>query len=137
MKLFLRILVVFTAMWLLFSPAAAYAADGDIGTEIGFNFAGASTGTIIVWFAVSIVIPGLSSLLNLWHNNVAGFITILLSTANGLLLEALKGGDDFDWGPALLVAGATYGLACLARLQLWAGTRVDNELQQAGKVKRS
>ena len=98
------------------------------------------TGSIglVLSLLTSIVIPGLSSLLNVGKlpPNVSALITLALAAVNGFLTEWATSSGPFNWRAAALTALASYVVAALARVQLWAGTRTDAKLLAIGKPPR-
>ena len=90
---------------------------------------------LILSLLLSIVIPGVASLLNVGRLSpaVSGPITLLLAALNGFLTEWAAAPNHFAWQPAALTALASYVIAALARHQLWAGTRTDAHLLAIGK----
>ena len=95
------------------------------------------TGSIglILSLLTSIVIPGLSSLLNVGKlpPNVSALITLLLAAVNGFLTQWATASGPFNWRAAALTELASYVVAALARIQLWAGTKTDAKLLAIGK----
>lgn len=89
----------------------------------------------IIGLILSVIIPGVSSLLNVGKLAPAasGLITLALSTLTGFLTAWQSAGDGFDWQQGALTALGSYIVAAIARRQLWAGTQVDQALLAVGK----
>jgi uncharacterized membrane protein YfcA len=89
----------------------------------------------ILGLIISVVIPGLASLLNVGRLPAAasGLITLALSTLTGFLTAWKANPDGYDWKQGALAALGSYIVAAVARRQLWAGTQTDARLLAAGK----
>lgn len=76
---------------------------------------------------VSTVIPLLSSLLSKahWPAEIAGLLTLLLSTGDAFFAEWAKAGDAFDWHHAAGLALLTVLGAFQFRSHVWAGSSTD------------
>lgn len=93
--------------------------------------------SIIISLIISVVLPLLSSLLSKahWPAEVAGIITLALSTANGFFTEwaqSSSGPGTFDWRDALGLALSSFIIAALGRLVLWRNTEIDAKLLAIG-----
>lgn len=89
---------------------------------------------IVAAYLVSVVIPGVTSLLGRahWDGFRLGLITVALSFANGVLSTLAAAGNGLPWKEALSTALASYLVATLARVGLWKNTRVDSQLLAVG-----
>jgi hypothetical protein len=90
--------------------------------------------TTILALVISIVLPLLSSLLSKphWPAEIAGIITLALSTATGFLTEWANAGGDYHWQTALETTLVSFGIAVLGRTGLWRNTVLDSLLLSVG-----
>jgi hypothetical protein len=88
-----------------------------------------NTATVIA-FVVSILIPAISSLVTSvkWPPEIAGYVTLFLSAANGFFTEWGAHPHDYHWQAGLVTAIISYLIAVASRLQLWQGTTIDHHL---------
>lgn len=85
-------------------------------------------------FAVSFGIPALAALLakSKCPANVAGLLSLLLASLNGVLTEALGTGKGFNWPHAIMVAVVSYGIAVGTHYGLLKGTPTEARLLAVG-----
>lgn len=88
--------------------------------------------------AVSVGIPALSALLakSKCPPNLAGMLTLLLASVNGVLTEALGTGHGFNWPHAISVAALSYVVAVLSHYGLLKGTPAEAKLLAVGNKPR-
>jgi uncharacterized membrane protein YqaE (UPF0057 family) len=88
----------------------------------------------IISLVVSVVIPGVSSLLakQHWPGELIGLLTLALATANGFFTEWAKSPNDYDWKNALLLAVFSYALAVFGRVGIFKDTKLDEKLLAVG-----
>lgn len=96
-------------------------------------FAHLPTATLI-GVVVSVVIPGLSSLLakEHWPAELVGALTLLLATTDGFFSEWAKAGDGFAWKAAVGTAVLSYVVALASRFGILKGTGLDRKLRAVG-----
>jgi len=85
-----------------------------------------TTGALLLWLAVSAVMPVLVGLVTRSTTRPAVKSALLLaaSLVNGLLTEALATGSGYDWGRAVLAAVVAFIAAEAAHLGVWRPTGV-------------
>lgn len=96
-----------------------------------------STLALVLYLLVSVLLPLASSLLvkNEWvakHPEIGGILTLLLSAVTGLVTEALKAGNGFDWKRAVQAAVVAFALAVASRVALWRGSTADRKALNVG-----
>lgn len=89
---------------------------------------------LIIFAVVSLLIPLLSSLLVKahWPAEVAGLLTLVLATANGLLTQWADQGSAFNWHAALSAAFVSLIIAFQARARIWLGSKTDAKALAVG-----
>lgn len=92
---------------------------------------------IVVALIISTVIPLASSLLTTVRMppEVAGLVTLLLSTVTGFFAEWQHSGSGFRWQAAAGTALLSFVVAAVARARIWIGSRTDAKLLAVGSSK--
>lgn len=83
--------------------------------------------------AISVVLPVLVGLVTtrIVHAGWKAVILLLLSTINGVLVEAANPGPGFDLGTAVILAAVSFGTGVLAHFGLWKPTGVSGLAQDS------
>jgi len=91
---------------------------------IAFNLA------TVLSLLTSLVIPGVSALLagGKVPNNVAGFLTPLLSIASGFCAAWANDVHGYDWRAGLVTGLLNYGIAVASHFGMWRGTGIEARL---------
>ena len=85
-----------------------------------------STGAMILWLAVTVVMPIAVGLVTRISTppSVRALLLVALSITNGLLSEALAAGDGYDWRKAVTQAVVAFVIAVATQFGVWKPTGV-------------
>lgn len=89
---------------------------------------------VVAAFLASTGIPALSALISKahWDSSITGFITLGLSSADGVLSEWAKDGAGFHWKAAVGTAALSYAVAALIQSRVLSGTQFESWLLSIG-----
>lgn len=83
-----------------------------------------STGGLILWLAVTVLMPLVVGLITKPTTPAAvqALLLTLASLVNGVLSAALAAGDGFDWYKAILQAAVSFVIAVASHFGVWKPT---------------
>lgn len=85
---------------------------------------------------VSVVLPVLVGLVTtrVTHNGVKAVMLLLLSTANGLVVEFVNAGspESYDWSSAVILAGVSFAIGVLTHFGLYKPLGVSERMAEVG-----
>lgn len=93
-----------------------------------------STTAVVLWFAVTVLMPLAVGLTTKWNTSsaVKSLLLVGLSLANGFASEWLAAGDTYNWSAALIKAALALVVAIASHFGVWIPTGATAVVQNVG-----